>query len=405
MKKLIRQFKERLFLYKIKHNPIKILWFPKIENYDDLIRELSRAVWYLNPIIKDIESITFEVEESLLRECYVFPDYVDQNIASMYEKIKDKYIFVSQPRKERFDVIVEWSFSNLSKKISSLIYIRSDVNYHQFDSTKLIKFVALFATKIQIENNNKRLQEVLTTFKEKEYSSVLLLGSGPSLDNLTNKVVRNTMPIICNSVVKNTLLLKLYNPKLVVATDTVFHTGYSLYASEFRKNLCSVLENYSDCFFMVPLRDLLLYKSNLPSKFSHRIIGIKGIQHKKFNLNILNKLFVKSTSNVLTFFLLPLASTINKKIYLIGFDGKKSDEKDMFWSYSKASQFTDIIENVKVAHPAFYKVDYGDYNKKHIYEVETIVKDLLQQKYQLLNLAASNISILNKLYQDVHSNE
>ncbi|MEA2019604.1 MAG: hypothetical protein U9N59_14280 [Campylobacterota bacterium] len=396
---IVRSIKKQIFLYKIQKKNITILWFPKIENKDDIMRELSRASWYLNPIVSYIDNITFVIGKKLNFTEFQVPNYIDNNIASIYDQIKDKFNFISNNNSKRYDVVIEWSFSNQKVKKKPLIFIRSDIKYHQFDSTKLIKFTELFLTKKEKKYNNNKLNKSLNEFKNHNFDSILLLGSGPSIDFIHNKNIKNKLTIVCNSVVKNKTVLENNTPNIIVATDSVFHAGYSKYASDFRKELCLRLQEYPTTLFFVPLRDLLIYKHNLPKDFTNRIIGIKSVKQKKFNLNLLKSNFVKSTSNVLTFFLLPIAATISKKIYLIGFDGKKKDESNTFWSYSEKSQFVDTINTVRTAHPAFYKVDYQKYSKVHKIEVDEIINKLHKENYNIINLASSNIESLNRLYE------
>jgi len=399
LKKIYKYFKQREFLYIIKKRDITILWFPYIESTEEFSRELSRIVWYLNPISKKIKNITLIVNSEININHFTVPDYIDNSIKKLYEQLEDKIIFKNEIEKNiKYDVIIKWK--NIKTKImpKALTTIHSDINFHQFDSTKLIKFSRNFLVKNEIIENNNRLKNLLENLINLDYKSVLLVGSGPSGNKINPINNTEVLSIICNSVVNNKELLQKINPSIIVATDTVFHSGYSKYAEEFRKKTCKVLDEYPQCFFLVPTRDLLIYKSNMNPIYHNRIIGIEGKKNISTNLNLLKRQVVKSTSNVLTFFMLPLATTISKEILLIGFDGKGKNENNKFWSYEKKSQFIEQMKYTKIAHPAFYKVNYQEYNTTHLKEVEKIIDILIDKKVDIRSLTPSHIPTINKFY-------
>ena len=61
---------------------------------------------------------------------------------------------------------------------------------------------------------------------------------------------------------------------------------------------------------------------------------------------------MKKTSNVLTEFMLPVATMLGKNIYLGGFDGRDKDELN-FWKYSTSTN--QDIDSHKVTHTSFFE--------------------------------------------------
>jgi len=389
MKRVYRLFKDRNIQLVTRKKQVNILWFPIIETDDELYREVARVVWYVNPIVNKVDKIVMLVSSKYTHMNILklkIPEYVDAGIHKLFSAFLDKIIFVNefqniQPMK--YDLVVEWKHLNDTKRKQAFYpyYINAAVMQNQFEANQIMKISNILLGKNQKKDNYTKLINLLKKLKNQEYKSIYVFGSGPSLQNFDTNTINyeESCSIICNSVVKNLDLLKKINPKIIVATDTVFHAGYSKYAQEFRQAVVNAMDLIDDLFFLVPLRDYMLYIKNLPKRFNSRIIGIKGKKIQKYNLDLLKKQYLKSTSNVLTFFLLPIAASLSKQIKIVGFDGKAPEDQNIFWQYDKKSQFLETINYTKEAHPAFYKVDYKQYYQTHCEEVREIV-DMMQKK-------------------------
>ena len=407
-KKIYRFFKDIHFKFRIKNKKINVLWYPKISREEDLKREMARMIWYLNPIKDNINKISLiisdDLYENLIRLNNIsFPEYVDVNIQKFYDDFYFKLNFLTSNNinMKSYDTIIQWFNDKKEQlKIKKIYpyYIDASINENQFEANQIAKFSSIFLSKNEIKYNNKKLKQILLKIKHQNKDNVYLFGSGPSIKCINHKNINfsNSISIICNSVVKNINLLRKINPKIMVATDSVFHSGYSKYAEEFRKNLILAMEKFQDMYFFVPMRDLLLYKKNLPFKYNDRIIGIQAKKIKSYNINLIQKNYVKSTSNVLTFFLIPIAATISDKIRLVGFDGRDNDDKNIFWKYDKDSQFINSISYTKLAHPSFYKVDYNQYFFKHCMETENLIKILEKTSIKLEVIGNTNIPALKR---------
>lgn len=389
MKRVYRLIKDRRFQLVTHKKHIKILWFPTIETDEELQRELARVAWYINPIINKVDKIVMLVSSKYTDIDILklkIPEYVDVSIQDLIPLFLDRIIFVNEfqdIQQMKYDLVVEWKHLDNRKRKKQLYpyYIDAAVMQNQFEANQIMKISnVLLCKKLQKESYTK-LINLLKKLKNHEYKSICVFGSGPSLQDFDTNTINyeESCSIICNSVVKNLDLLKKINPKIIVATDSVFHAGYSKYAQEFRQAVINAMDLIEDLFFLVPLRDYNLYIKNLPKRFNSRIIGIKGKKTQKYNLDLLKKQYLKSTSNVLTFFLLPIAASLSKQVKIVGFDGKAPEDQNIFWQYDKKSQFLETINYTKEAHPAFYKVDYKQYYQTHCEEVREIV-DMMQKK-------------------------
>ena len=404
MKAIFRHIKTTKLRLTLKKEKIHILWYPRIESKKDLERELARLVWYLTPMLKFISSISIVIREQLESDYdkFIVPDYLDSTINAKFFEIKPliELIFdINLIVFPKYHVIVQWN-TRIKRDNTFSFYLDARIYDNQFESIQIAKFSKLFMTAKEKSYNKKKVKIFLDTLKQKNYNDVLLIGSGPSTNEFEAMQYdsKKTLTIICNSVIKNKNLLVKLQPKIIVATDTVFHSGYSRYAQVFRNSLSEAMHEDPNLVFFVPLRELKLYQKHLSNKLHSRIYGIEGKNIKNFNLNLRTNTILKSTSNVLTFFLLPLATSIAQNINMLGFDGKKEGENDKFWSYAQDSQFENDINSTKLAHPAFYKVDYQAYNLKHIQELNAIIQIMISKGYNVKSLARSNIQVLDKLY-------
>ena len=101
-----------------------------------------------------------------------------------------------------------------------------------------------------------------------------------------------------------------------------------------------------------------------------------------------------NTSNVLTEFMLPIASLLAKNIYLGGFDGREKNETN-FWKYSKKTIQT--LDEHKDNHPSFfYDRSIKKYYRTHISILRKQIHALEKKGYVIGNITNSNIEILKE---------
>lgn len=200
--------------------------------------------------------------------------------------------------------------------------------------------------------------------KNKHKKEAYCFTSGPSFDKYKDfDIDKNSLKVICNSIVKNNDFLNyIGGADIVTFADPVFHFGPSEYAEAFRKDVINFLNNY-DAYAIIPDYNLPLILSHYPN-LKNKLIGMP-IENKDFNFPNESNFYVKGSANILTLFMIPIASTIVDKIFLIGADGRKKEEK-YFWKHSSSAQYDDKMDSAFTTHPSFFRDrDYEDYYEEH----------------------------------------
>lgn len=223
----------------------------------------------------------------------------------------------------------------------------------------------------------------------------LLLGTGPTIDNLSVENLSKYCVIACNSIVKSRELMDKFQPDIVVFTDPIFHAGWSDYAKEFREALT---ERFTERpFWMIcNARDQYVFRGSLPKGMIERLIAVPQLDTHKFNNDIQRNFWVRSSNNVLTLMMLPVAASLSQEISLAGFDGRPLDANDYFWTHGAKAQFQDKLTSIKADHPAFFNISYDDYYGDFVADCEGIFKSLERAGAQIKALSPSHNPALVK---------
>ena len=97
------------------------------------------------------------------------------------------------------------------------------------------------------------------------------------------------------------------------------------------------------------------------------------------------------TGNILTLLMLPLAASLTDKIYIVGADGRKKEEK-YFWKHNKSAQLNDEMESAYMTHPSFFRDrSYAGYYDLHCSIVSDMVNLLDEQGKKVVCLTESHI--------------
>lgn len=251
-----------------------------------------------------------------------------------------------------------------------------DKNYFSATEGQVLQFgFAKTLTVVERKKTEDLSKENFDRFlkKNKHKLKSYCFVTGPSFDRYREfDYEAGALKVICNSTVKNDDFLEYIGaPDLLVFADPVFHFSPSEYAAVFRDEVMKVYNKYKP-FIAVPFDTVDLLLAHYPM-LKDRIIGVKD-HPDAFNFPTAENLWVKSSQNILTLFMLPIASAVSRDIDILGADGRKPDEK-YFWKHSKSAQFDDLMQTVFETHPSFFRDrDYKDYYEEHCVFLEKLIR-------------------------------
>ncbi len=391
---------------------MNILFYPAFTDTQTLTDHYYRLHWYLYPFKEHISKVTLLSADKNEAADFV-PDYLDPSLKQLVGDFTQLQVKQLDSEKEyeaaiaQSDIVLLWDIdptqplkvpnTPFSSQVMKKKIIRIDHKNERFASSFYLKISELFIDDLkQAENDSREIFKRI--YNECKSKKGYIFGTGPNLRLLDDKDFSDGVNIACNSMVRNRELLDRLKPPIIVVADPIFHAGPSIYAAEFRKELIAALDRYKS-YLIVPLRDYHIYKTHLPPRFHERICAVPFKSVKKANLNLNKNFYVASTANVLTLFLLPLASTLFEEILISGCDGRPANENTYFWGHDKASQFNEHMDSIKIAHPAFFDIDYDDYYAEHCKTLDNWLSAVESAGRYVENLTPSYIPALTERYR------
>ncbi|HEV7492703.1 hypothetical protein [Baekduia sp.] len=208
--------------------------------------------------------------------------------------------------------------------------------------------------------------------RAKPGGSAFVLATGPSASMVDPEAVDTDLRVTCNSAVRDHELLEKLKPDVIAFSDRVFHFGPSRYAAAFRRDLRHAYEATDALIVTSRLwaRPLLAHMPEL----APRVVAIDHRQDVGWRWPTENDVRVKSTGNVLTNLMLPVAFALADRVEIAGCDGRNPDE-NYFWKHNAKTQYADdLMQAAFEAHPAFFADrDYGDYYDEHVVQLEELL--------------------------------
>ncbi|GIV34004.1 MAG: hypothetical protein KatS3mg031_1539 [Chitinophagales bacterium] len=199
-------------------------------------------------------------------------------------------------------------------------------------------------------------------------------ATGPSFDRYREfQYEPEAFKVICNSTVKNHDFLRyIGNPHVLVFADPVFHFSPCRYAAVFRQQVLDAFRTFQ-FHIAVPHYTQPLLLQHFP-ELEGKLIGMYMRRYLPLNFPTPEKFWVKSTANILTALMLPIASAAADAIYIIGADGREKGE-NYFWKHSKTAQYDDLMQSAFDTHPSFFRDrDYEDYYDEHCAFLEKMIE-------------------------------
>lgn len=303
----------------------------------------------------------------------------------------EKDLLLSAPRPEYFgsqaNVSEKLEFKGLLALWLDILTLRPVLLWDATGYKKLLTFLPNVIN-VDIQKNNNEgwgyfiayslrysVSPHLFDFNKVSKKTSIVLGTGPSLDQVEGYKLEDLHVIICNTIVKNKELVAKAKPAFLVFADAVYHFGPSIYAQAFREALAEFLVEDKNCNILIPH---VFYARFIQDFMAHRdrIYSIPPANHRFLVLDYCQENVVHRYENILNQMLIPLAATISDELLFVGFDGRGKNDKG-FWAHSHKNNFIDLLPFQNHAHPSFfYKKDLINYAEYQAQMTETMFSTL-----------------------------
>ena len=355
---------------------------------------LNRLAWFIgNKVPKKLPAVTVVGPECLAD---VLPD-IPPSQRNFMDRI-ERYDFVSFSDVDlsRFDAVMLWrARSALNPRFWSGVdrwHIGDPDLYSGSDFGNGIRIAKNLSTKRptkEIAALSKRNFERLFD-KYHDIGKSVVLGTGPSLSDLDLEKLKGRSVIACNAIVKNVSLLEKLKPAAICFADPVFHIGPSEYAATFRDDLVRAVKQFG-CFAVTLSDTVDLLLRHYP-ELETEIIGVDV--SNQWSIPTADNLVVRSTSNILTMLMLPVAASLADDIWIGGCDGRKKEE-NYFWKHNSGAQYEGLMKDAFLTHPSFFRDRvYSDYYEEHCRLLEDQLTFYEQKKKKFQTITPSFIPAL-----------
>ena len=359
-----------------------VVFYPPFPTHELLNDQMARAAWYFSSF--DPQKITFFASSPV--EPFYLPDSFSPKVQSLYLELKERNIIDVQndcsnnhvvSLLEAADMVITWCDEPLADAPAAIVDIINSNTIRHFDIDKNYrlegsKYILPSYSRFPV-SRSKVVKECEERYRAlarnyEDNTKAYLFCSGPSISQYKDFDYKDGLSIICNSVINDVELLEWVQPKVLVFADPIFHFGCSKYTYEFYEQLRRVVDKY-DLTIMMPLMYYNLFVYHMP-ELESRTIGIPFVGGAPINLDLSSDFNLRSAANIFTFLMLPIASSLAKDIYILGSDGRPLEENNYFWQHNEKVQFVGQMDDIQIAHPAFFKIDYNEYYIEHCQTVE-----------------------------------
>lgn len=383
-----------------------VVYYPVIENDRWLFDTLSRAAWHL--VHFPIERIIIPVANSALQEVeWQVASGMDPLIAGNFASLKrivDLVVINAVGDLENClrsaSIILRWKHDALPSSNDAQFAISTKgkeiwevdpVKVRMEGSYYIEAGLALTANREALIQENRNRFTALSA-KLGKFVRAYLFATGPSVDRYSLYDYSGAISIVCNSVIFDEALMERVRPKFLVFADPIFHFGPSQYAGAFRARLLESANKYDFTIF-IPFKYFPLFSSVLP-ELRDRTIAIPFFKRDSFNFDLDQDYSVKTTANILTLLMMPLACHFADEICLLGCNGRPFSENDYFWNHNQKTQINDKMSNIKEVHPGFFDINYNDYYNEHCDTLESQLAAAERINKNIVSLGHSYIPAL-----------
>ena len=249
--------------------------------------------------------------------------------------------------------------------------------------------------KMAYEEKSKEIFKELKG-KVKGYFKARIFGSGPSIEEIYENEYKNSINIICNSVVKNKEWLERIAPQILIFGDVSCFLSPNDYCQRFLEDVKSGQKLY-DYYIVVYDFEVPLLLAHCP-ELSGKVIGISN-KNEIFAFPSEKHLKVKATKNIMSEIMIPIASALCDEIEIAGCTGQDYSEnrKNADWKYQERMQYLDLMPTVIEMYPSIFRDQkYDNYYEYHCQCMEEILKYGEEKGKKYRNITTSYIPALAK---------
>ncbi|TVS04603.1 MAG: FkbM family methyltransferase [Cyanobium sp. PLM2.Bin73] len=361
-----------------------ICYFPIVNTDAELIDVVSRAAWFLS-FCKVSRIVIPIASERLHHVKWSVAFGMDNAITERFSGIREKIVLAlvsSEADLESYmataDIILKWQARIVPDFISPKkieiwergkeVWFVDPLNTRMEGSFYIEVGLHLLEDRPALVQENKRKFDALAT-RLGHFKRAYVMATGPSVWRYRLYDYEKAISLVCNSVILDDELMARVKPQILVFADPIFHFGPSQYAAAFRQRLRESARIY-DFTIVIPFKYYGLFVSTIP-ELRDRTIAVPFFQERSFNFDLSEDFEVKTTANILTLLLVPLAATFADEIGILGCDGRPLHENTYFWGHNQKTQINDKMANIREVHPAFFAIDYNDYYLEHCQTLES----------------------------------
>lgn len=348
----------------------RILYAPAFQDGRALADHLARGAFYFS----HLSEVELHVPTALALPEAVETPTLDPLIPGMYEKRRPD-IVAHDPSNEAAldnlfgdcDAVLQWS-EDLSETWQRRIEAARGkgaalwrVDHHKVRQAGSFYVRAGFALRADASKHEQRSRKAFLASTTPS-GIAYLVGTGPSVAAYRQFDFSDGVSIVCNTAILDEGLMERVRPAFLTFADPIFHLGCSRYAAAFRSAVKEAASRWN-FRILVPLHQLPLLQSLIP-ELGDRCLGVP-FHDEGVNLDLRRRFSVRSVDNILTLLMIPLASTLASEVRLLGFDGRAPQGETYFWRHNESTQLTQLLENVREAHPAFFNLSFEEYHEAH----------------------------------------
>jgi glycosyltransferase involved in cell wall biosynthesis len=342
-----------------------LAFFPVITEDAQLIDLVSRAAWSLS--FCPIDTIYIPVaSEDLTRLAWSVAPGMDDSIVNKFDALRRMVEFVVADQENDIERIMNEASIILCWKKDQIPSFVRPTSLAAWEKGKRVWQVEtglhlLRDKELLIRENQLKFERFAKRLGK--YKRAYVMATGPSVSRYRLYDYSESLGIVCNSVILDEELMATVRPKILVFADPIFHFGPSQYAAEFRAKLreSAVRHDYTIC---IPFKYYALFVAAMP-ELASRTIGIPFKERQSFNFDLSEEFSVRTTANILTLLLIPLATTFSDRVSVLGCDGRPLKDNGYFWNHNPNTQINDKMANIREIHPGFFAIDYNDYYREH----------------------------------------